>query len=484
MSKFYPENSQTFEPSSVQSRADIESRMDERSVDLQATAASNGAEPGDGAELRKPHEMIVMVPRSKRVTLTGRRIYNALLQVSQARLAAMTLMPAADFMFEAPLPAILRTTGSSGEDRTAAKRYLKEMRGLEVDWESTAPGDGVKWRGFSMLSEVAIEVRGGENWVSWSYPPTIMAALREPKRWARIDLDVLASLGSYAAVALYEICARYRDNPSGVTSRKPVNWWADALSHTPAGTERREWRKFKNERVKPAVEEINAETDLEVELIEHKQGRAVMDVQFAVRKKHTAPKHRQVNDVVDANLVLRAESLGIRELKLEALIKEFGDTRVRDKVEVLERRAANSRLRGVENAYSYLRSLLRNDDGQPDEAPPVPAGDTTPDAAAAPTNPTAATTSSADAEWVNERIAQVRAEIQILSAEQRQALVNEAVQELAAAGLMSAVIARRVAQGDVLHGMLGSVVVRLYGSRMYGPDWKSPRSPDLFSSPA
>lgn len=210
-------------------------------------------------ELNKPHEMIVMIPRSKRVTLTGRRIYNALLQVSQVRLTAMQTMPAADFMFEAPLQSILRTSGSAGEDRTAAKRYLKEMRGLEVDWESTAPGDGVKWRGFSMLSEVAIEVRKGENWVSWSYPPTIMAALREPSRWARINLDVLAGLSTYAAVALYEICARYRDNPSGVTSRKPVAWWADALSHAPGATERREWRKFKNERVNPAVEEINAE---------------------------------------------------------------------------------------------------------------------------------------------------------------------------------------------------------------------------------
>jgi uncharacterized small protein (DUF1192 family) len=466
--------------------------MDDRAEDFNTplpTAAGPGHDPADSTELRKPHEMIVMVPRSKRVTLTGRRIYNALLQVSQARLAAMSDMPAADFMFEAPLPAILRTTGSSGEDRTAAKRYLKEMRGLEVDWESTAPGDGVKWRGFSMLSEVAIEVRGGENWVSWSYPPTIMAALREPKRWARIDLDVLASLGSYAAVALYEICARYRDNPSGVTSRKPVAWWADALSHTPAGTERREWRKFKNEKVKTAVEEINAETDLEVELLEHKQGRAVIDVQFAVRKKRAVPKHRQVNELVDANLVLRAESLGIRELKLEALIKEFGDERVREKVQVLERRAANSRLRGVDNAYSYLRSLLRNDEGGATEAPAAavasPAHVASTDSTAAMPNPLAANeVSAAEAEWLNQRIALLRAEIQALSAEQRQALVNDAVQELAAAGLMSAVISRRVAQGDVLHGMLGSVVVRLYGLRMYGPDWKSPRTPDLFSSPA
>ena len=205
-------------------------------------------------DLRKPHEMIVMLPRSGRVTLTGRRLYSALLQVSQKHMAAMESMPPADFMFSAPLPSLLRATGSSGEDRTAAKRYLREMRSLEVDWESTAPGDGIKWRGFSLLAEVAIEVRNGENWVSWSYPPSIMGVLREPTRWARLDLEILGRLGTYTALALYEICARYRVNPSGLTSRKPVSWWADALSNTPASSERREWRKFKSERVKDAVD--------------------------------------------------------------------------------------------------------------------------------------------------------------------------------------------------------------------------------------
>lgn len=448
------------------------------------------AEPQDGAELRKPHEMIVMVPRSKRVTLTGRRIYNALLQVSQARLAAMATMPPADYMFEAPLPAILRTTGSNGEDRTAAKRYLKEMRGLEVDWESTAQGDGVKWRGFSMLAEVAIEVRSGENWVSWSYPPTIMAALREPSRWARIDLDILASLSTYAAVALYEICARYRDNPSGVTSRKPTSWWADALSHVPANGERREWRKFKNERVKPAIDEINSETDLQIELLEHKQGRAVQEVQFAVRKKRLQPpKSRALNEVVDANIVLRAESLGIRELKIEQLAKEFGDTKVREQLELLERRCANKNLRRIDNAYSYLRSLLRNElvDGdrarEPQPSIPEVPFITSPIRAQPLESDPRKTEDPAEA-WLSERVASIRADVQTLSADLRQQLIREALDELTSKKMATAVVTRRAAQGDALFGLLGTVVVRLYGIRLYGPDWNKQPEKDLFTPPS
>lgn len=457
--------------------------MDSSSLSMRPDPGSSAS--ADGTELRKPHEMIVLVPRAKRVTLTGRRIYNALLQVAQSRLQAMGSMPPADFMFEAPLPAILRTTGSSGEDRTAAKRYLREMRGLEVDWESTAPGEGVKWRGFSMLSEVAIEIRNGENWVSWSYPPTLMAALKEPSRWARIDLDILAKLGTYAALALYEICARYRDNPSGLTSRKPVQWWADALSPAPAGSERREWRKFKNERIKDAIDEINRETDLEVELIEHRQGRAVVEAQFAVRRRRPTARLKAADGApVDAHLVLRAESLGVRESKLDALISEFGEAAVRDKLDVLERRANDSRLRGVDNGHSYLRSLLRNDAGGGDPVPADPPRATLVDAPAVVAVASEGWARPIDpaTQWLADRIGAIKAELATLDPVHRAHWVELSLAELAAKNLLSAVISRRAAQGDVLHGVLGSVVVRLYASAVHGPAWDQPPS-DLSSGP-
>lgn len=433
-------------------------------------ATSTNAPAGkEGPELRKPHEMIVMVPRAGRVTLAGRRIYNALLQVSQSRLMAMDGMPHADFLFEAPLSALLRTTGSNGDDRTIAKRYLREMRATQVDWESTAPGDGPKWRDFSMLSEVAIEVRDGQNWVAWSFPPSIIQGLKDPQRWARINLEMLAKLGTYPAVALYEICARYRDNPSGVTSRKPVAWWCDALSPSAAGSERREWRKFKSERVKPAIDEINAETDLEVELIEHKQGRAVMEVQLSVRRRR-AGAARLVTGPVDANLILRAESLGVRESKLEALIKEFGEEAVARQVDVLEKRTANAQLRVVDNAASYLRSLLRNNaedlvdlaQGSPASAPVVERGRAQSVASLVPAPALEAESREAI------RHAQLKSEVAQLPPDRRQLFVEKALQDLAEKRQLNAVISRRAAQGDVLHGLLGAAVVRAYATFTYG----------------
>ena len=426
--------------------------------------------------LRKPHEMIVMVPRSATVTLTARRIYTVLLQVSQTRLDQLQVMPPADFMFEAPLLAVLKGTGSKGGDRTAAKKYLAEMRSIEVDWESTAPGDGVKWRGFSMLSEVVLQVRRGENWVSWMFPPSIMAALMDPQRWARIDLDVLSSLDTYASIALYEICVRYRDNPGGLTSRKPPGWWTDALSNVPGG-DRREWRKFKHERIKPAVEEINAKTDLVIELVEHKKGRALSEVQFSVRRKVRQAVVKRTHEPIDAGLVLRAQTLGISESKMDALIREFNEAQVAFKLSELERRMANTELKAVENAYSYLRALLL----KPAEI--APGSNIVVESSKVAKHWHEAKLLqplTADSEWQGERMRILMQELEALSEQERRHWLSLAVQDLSERGLLTGAVSRRAALGEIAPGVLGSKAVQIYAEATYGPRWnfRPPSKPD------
>lgn len=425
------------------------------------------------ADLRKPTEMLVMIPRSQKITLIGRKLYNAMLQNAQHRLSTRREMPAADYMFEAPLKDVLVAAGTSAESRTVAKKYLQEMRGLVVDWESTAEGDGVKWRGFAMLSEVVLEVRQGQNWVLWSYPPTVMKALHEPGRWARLNLEVIAQLGSYAAVALYEICARYRDNPSGVTSRKELQWWIDALSQAPAGSEK-EWRRFKYKRVQPAIEEINAQTDIEIELIEHKQGRAIAAAQFQVRKKHrqiSLPIERDAQvEPADTVLVERAEAVGVREAKVEELIIKFGDSLVAEQLNEFEKRIERKELGPINSPAAYLRQMCVAA-AEAAAAEPERIEGAAPQAQPGQLELPAVTIAAAEADRMNERYAQLRAEIEQLSDPERAALVAQAVAELQGRGLYSAVIRRRVEAGDFFFGPLRVTICRIYGQQRYGEDW-------------
>ena len=418
--------------------------------------------------LRKPHEMIVMVPRSATITLTSRRIYSVLLQVAQTHLDNLQSMPTADFLFEAPLKNVLKSTGSKGSERAMAKKYLSQMHSIEVDWESTAPGDGVKWRGFSMLSEVVLEVRKGENWVSWMFPPSIMSALKDPSRWARIDLEILAQLDTYACIALYDICVRYRNSPGGLTSRKPSKWWTDALSNVPGG-DRREWRKFKNERVKPAIEEINTKTDLVIELIEHKEGKVVVDVQFSVLKKNNQTA-KQIQQPVDISVMLRAQSQGISDNKIDALIREFGEAKVSEQLLELERRAANTTLKSIDSPHAYLRALL------------IKAADPSNlliNATLQPLTPTISPEVATpipkpltdDSQWLGERIRNLTMELEGLPEPERRHWLNLAVQDLSARGLLTSAISRRATLGEIPRGLLGNKAVHLYAERTYGLTW-------------
>ena len=432
------------------------------------------AQADSAVDLKKPHEMIVLKPRTGRVTLTGRRLYNAMLQNAQTTLEAMAELPRADYLFEAPLGSLLKVSGSSGDARTAAKRYLREMRGLEVDWESTAPGDGVKWRGFAMLSEVNIEVRRGENWVTWAYPPAILTAIRGPQRWARIDLSILANLSTYAALALYEICARYRDNPSFVTSRKPCDWWIDALSSSPPGTERREWRKFKNERIQPAIEEICSGTDLHIDLLEHKQGRQIVEVQFAVRKRKAIDSRPA--KPADSDLVQFAHSLGVQEDRLDRLVQQFGDEAVRRELVTLARRVASKTLPQLHDRYAYLRTVLANRPGDSKQEHAPETSDVSPIARppSALRSPPSALAVVQCPDKVSDQVVDIKRQLGELAPDKRKYFVELALEYLRGRGLLVPSVRRRADQGDIFHGMLGFAVAQAFAREELGIDLGAP----------
>jgi hypothetical protein len=114
-----------------------------------------------------------------------------------------------------------------------------------------------------------------------------------------------------------------------------------------------------------------------------------------------------------------------------------------------------------------------------------PAGerDMPPAAGSAPTAGRVEIDPEVQARWLNARIAEVRQELVMLAPEERKVWVDRAIQELSAKGSLSAIIVRRASQGDVLHGLLGSVVVRLYASATHGENWNQPPASLLLPLP-
>lgn len=440
------------------------------------------------AQLAKPNGLIAMRPTRGRLTMVARKVYNSLLFQTQQALQDPADERGPDNYFEAPLQVLLSDASidaNSGQTLQNVKRYLEEMQSTQVDWlaisasdrlisAGNSPGEEVLFDSSGLLYRSKVVRRDGLLWVKWKLPEEIVAALaaRENVLWTRLQLQTIAKLGSYCAVALYEICSRYKNFAGGVTGRQTIEWWTDALSRSPEGAERREWRKFKVEQLKPAIEEINASTDLEIELIEHKKGRAVAEAQFSIRRVSRAAKEAKVVPSIDLALYDRARKVGFSEEQTADLCRRFGEERVRSKLRELETRLAAPDLPKVESVLGYFKTILRSGDA-PDETLAETVGLEPANPAPKPqaTNKVEATRKARE-EKLAAAQAKIDAEVAALSSEEREALIQRAMQRFLESASCTPSLRNRVEQKRFEHPQLAAIIKNKFAEERWGANWR------------
>jgi hypothetical protein len=164
---------------------------------------------------------------------------------------------------------------------------------------------------------------------------------------------------THAALALYEICSRYLN--VSLTVRNPWTWWRPVLTGAPEGTNDtyNEWKYFKRDVISKAVAEVNAITDLEVEAVEHRQGRAVTDLQFRVRAKvQQKLPLRSLPNPVDLRDIGRAIALGVSQVKAEKLHEKHGSAAFKKALDALDVRVKRSDLDAVRAPEKFLAAIL------------------------------------------------------------------------------------------------------------------------------
>jgi hypothetical protein len=343
-----------------------------------------------GTTFNKPVSALAIVPVNRSLTVTARKVYNVMGRLAQA--AGDTREEG----YAAPLHAILQHAGTDSSATASAKRYLKEMMTTIIEWRQLSPGDVMPGEAereqvFTLLSQADFYKVGRENWVRWWYPPAIKRQMLDPERWAQVNLETVARLGTYCAVALYEICARYQG--VGRTMRQDWTWWLPVLRGTDQ-SKLREWRKFKNEFVAPAVRSINELSEIEIELVEHKKnGKFSGEVQFLVRRKDPQLAAAfEAGQPVDVTAQGRALALDIREQDFDVLAERYGHEAVARALDTLAQHVASAKA-PIVNRLAHLKWILG---GVPDKRPaavaaspvlPVPK----PPAPAAPAAPPQAT---------------------------------------------------------------------------------------------
>lgn len=424
------------------------------------------------SRLNKPNETIVIKLEKGKLAGNGLKLHLALLFRSQQQILMGEDVPNADFMFEAAvtdLVSLINDQEDSSDLRQSLKRYFVEMMSTVVRWESPdARKNGVIWAGMPMLSFAELKLRDGKLWARWQLPGPLLRAVADPTLYTPIDLVAIAKLNSYASVALYQICSRYRHNPSGVTSKNPPDWWLDAMISTPAVDPKtkvrvvREWRKKKNSVVNDAILEINTKTDVEIQLLEFREGegKAVTGVQFAVRQKAMPQSISSITTINDLDVVRLCTKIGISQTLIQSYIKKYSLDWIKQTLIALESRMDRDDLDAIEKPGTYFATLLREGaetlPPKKDEVKPV-------------VEPVQVTEEPV---LLRSAFTNIKEELQDLSLDVRQQYAERAFDDFKQKGLVTASMSRNLAQGN-WSGPLLSKMIEIYGKERYGEDWQN-----------
>ncbi len=310
--------------------------------------------PRDEALVQKANESIAIRPKKGRLTLLSRRIYNALLYNAQQQ-------GVDERQYTLPLATLIGDAHFNSRNVALLKEHIREMQTTLIEWNSVGTGEQ-RWTSSQLLGAVEIAERGSGYPViiSWSYPDKVRERLLKPTRYTKILLEVGAQMRSYAAAVLFELGMQYLTSPSRLTMREDLYWWASVLTGR-SDIDKVDYRYFKRDVLRPALAEVDAlQDEFSLELIEHREGRRVVELQFTVhRKSQPALGVTEDRNTFDLLLVERLRKLGLKDPDADRLYTQTDEGLLRATLDHVEQRMRNAGLPPLTAPAAYLRDALK-----------------------------------------------------------------------------------------------------------------------------
>lgn len=412
----------------------------------------------------KPVSALAMVPKTGTITRIGRQAYTLMMFVAREQ----TVEDDETGLFGAPLNSVIRGYDGSTGSVKELKKHLLSMVTHVVEWQSPSPAETEEWGACGLLSQVILKKKNGENWLYWAYPPALRQEMLYPLRYAQIRRSTIAKFRSHAGLALYEICARYKDNPSHRTSKQHWHWWLPVLTGKPTPKEiKTEFRFFNRDTIKPSIEEVNEVSELTVTVHEYKVGRSIEFIQFEVHLKEESSA--KDSKAIDLSKVARAIQLGIDPEIAEDHFIRHGELAFAKAIERLETRLAMPGT-PVLSRHAYLKSLLTgriidkptSEEYQPDLIEKIVIKKADPGLQAQ--------ANLREREAV--KLVIVRDELQKLNAVALAQLLSELKSNFVERKMSQAVM-KRLEEGNWESALIMGELARFYWKRTRGTDWSS-----------
>lgn len=440
-----------------------------------------GLFPADADDefLLKHVNAVALMPTTggRRISALGRKIFNVLLYRSQEEGEREE--------YEARLHEILDAAAYDSNDTAPIRKILRELMTTTVEWQSPSNGEIETWDACNLLSGAGTtkDKRTKAVTVRWRFDSKVRAQLLSPDRYARLSLEAITQLSTHSAMALYEICARYVDNPGHKTARQHWRWWRPVLTGFAGDDSKAEYRFFKRDVLHKAVAEINACTNIEVRgPIEYKEqdNRTIAEIQFEVYLKDGAPTGQQrpkplVHVVVDdLPIIGRAINAGVKQFEAEELIRKHGPEFFAASVGELEKRLRmpSDKVGVVLKPGGWLRAYMAKAAKEVSDQAPATRPEVTEDALK---KHRAAWTD----EWLRRRKDRLRAGFQELSEPDQRECLESFRSELKSSAQTQ--LLKRFDTSGWQHRLVLGAFTKFYATRAIGENWDKPTSDDILA---
>lgn len=331
--------------------------------------AGDRVQPEPQRELRKANEAIGLRVTEGRLSLLNRKLLNVLMFHAQGAkvpgLNAPIDTPVNRKYFWVPLSELAKDARYDSNDTANLKQQLEEMQNIKLlldtdrEWTSERLIASIKF-----ANPKGLKSGTGQVWVGFAFPPEVHESVMAPSSYTKLSIIYQGVLKSGSALALYEICRRYATNPSRVTSIEPIDYWYGALTGNPVqvGEELQPYKYFKRDVIKPAMAEVNTLTDIEVELIEHKNGRRVERLQFRVEfaKQPQLSFGARAPAVIDMELLAQIMELGITQTAASDIVAVHDNDKIRKCIGFVRARINDVSSTPLDSPAAYFTWTLQN----------------------------------------------------------------------------------------------------------------------------
>lgn len=326
-----------------------------KALQLAAQADALAAARAEQA-VSKANEAIAIRPKRGKLTLLSRRIYNVFLFHAQRQ-------GVDNPTYSILLSELIDDARFTSNNTEILKSHIRDMQATTIEWHTSSAG-GRNWTSTQLLGPVAIHEpgRGQACTITWSYPEPIRERLLKPAQYTRVLLEISSQMRSYAAAVLYELGARYLTSPGGLTMREDLLWWGSVLTGKSDITEV-DYRAFHRATIKKALAELDTLSDeFRMEVVPHKKGRKVDELQFRVVRKPQptlAGLREAAKNVFDLQLVDRVIGIGLKRTDAQDLYAVTDEGVLRAAVEHVEQRMKNTAAPPLQSPVAYFRDALK-----------------------------------------------------------------------------------------------------------------------------